>query len=55
MENLVFRCPHCNEEYTLDDVVGIEKLAQAISWSEIADIYDVWMDFIRSHASNCQG
>jgi len=31
MENLVFRCPYCGEEHTLDDAEVIEKLSQAIS------------------------
>jgi len=47
MENLIFKCPACEESITLMDVIGHERLANAITWVEQADIYEEWARAIR--------
>jgi len=47
MDNLVFKCPTCNESITLMDIVGAERLQSAISWCDQVDIYEEWIRAIK--------
>jgi len=53
MENLIFRCPHCGDTLLLSDLVGMERLARAISWFEQAEIFEEWAESIREYKMNC--